>query len=200
MGRKSAWQPVLGPTADLDGAVRCIGAMTIDQLRGAWRQTFGSDPPAALSKDLMARALAYRLQERALGGLSPDTKRLLRSLPREGAEPPRRIKIGSVIGREHQGVVHEVLVVPNGFCWRGQTYASLSTIARAITGTSWNGPRFFGLRGSRKRARPVETPASEPTVQPKAGRRSSIGTRFGSERLRRTSRAIDERSGAVAEP
>jgi Protein of unknown function (DUF2924) len=48
--------------------------------------------------------------------------------------------------REHQGRLHEVLVAPGGFCWQGRTYSSLSTIAKAITGTSWNGPRFFGLR------------------------------------------------------
>jgi hypothetical protein len=49
--------------------------------------------------------------------------------------------------REHQGTLHEVMVVPGGFCWQDKTYPSLSTIAQAITGTSWNGPRFFGLRG-----------------------------------------------------
>ena len=57
------------------------------------------------------------------------------------------MKVGSVIVREYQGELHEVLVVPDGFCWRGEVFASLSIIARRITGTSWNGPRFFGLRG-----------------------------------------------------
>ena len=57
------------------------------------------------------------------------------------------MKVGSVIVREYQGKLHEVLVVPGGFCWQGEVFASLSTIARKITGTSWNGPRFFGLRG-----------------------------------------------------
>jgi hypothetical protein len=57
------------------------------------------------------------------------------------------VKVGSVIVREYQGELHEVLVVPDGFCWRGEVFASLSIIARRITGTSWNGPRFFGLRG-----------------------------------------------------
>jgi Protein of unknown function (DUF2924) len=58
----------------------------------------------------------------------------------------RHVKVGSVIVREYQGKLHEVLVVPGGFCWQEQVFASLSTIARKITGTSWNGPRFFGLR------------------------------------------------------
>jgi hypothetical protein len=83
------------------------------------------------------------------GGLSASTGRLLRSLVKPGAEPPRRVKVGSVLIREHHGVVHEVLVVPGGFCWQGETYDSLSTIAKKITGTSWNGPRFFGLRSKK---------------------------------------------------
>ncbi|HZZ25330.1 MAG TPA: DUF2924 domain-containing protein [Roseiarcus sp.] len=59
----------------------------------------------------------------------------------------RHLKVGSIIVREFQGAVHEVMIVPDGFCWQGTVYASLSTIARKITSTSWNGPRFFGLRG-----------------------------------------------------
>src|SRR5271156_1237632 len=59
----------------------------------------------------------------------------------------RHLKVGSVIVREHQGKVQEVMVMSDGFCWQGRVYTSLSTIARKITGASWNGPRFFGLRG-----------------------------------------------------
>jgi len=62
------------------------------------------------------------------------------------AEPVRQLKVGTMLVREYHGVLHEVAVVPDGFHWQGRTYASLSTIARAITGTAWNGPRFFGLR------------------------------------------------------
>jgi hypothetical protein len=133
--------------------------MNIEQLRGFWRETFASDAPAALSKDLLARAICYRLQEQAFGGLSASTGRLLRSLAKPGIEPPRRIKVGSVLVREHQGLVHEVLVVPGGFCWQGKTHGSLSTIAKMITGTSWNGPRFFGLR-SRKISDQEEDPTT----------------------------------------
>lgn len=67
-----------------------------------------------------------------------------------GTEPVRHLKIGSVIVREYEGKLHEVKVASGGFSWPGQTYSSLSTIARKITGTSWNGPRFFGLRGKDK--------------------------------------------------
>ena len=66
-----------------------------------------------------------------------------------GEAPARRLKPGSVLVREYDGVLHEVVVVPGGFLWNGASYPSLSTIARLITGTSWNGPRFFGLRGKK---------------------------------------------------
>ena len=74
-------------------------------------------------------------------------RKLLERLAKGGPEPVRHLKVGTVMVREHQGMLHEVMVVPGGFSWQDKTYPSLSTIARAITGTSWNGPRFFGLRG-----------------------------------------------------
>lgn len=144
---------------DIEQAIVRIDVMTVEALRSEWRRVFGSDPPPAFSKDLLACALCHRLQERVLGGLNPTTARLLRSLSKPGVEPPRQVKAGSVIVREHKGVLHEVMVTPGGFCWRGETYASLSTIARKITGVSWNGPRFFGLR-SRKQ---IEGEGAGPT-------------------------------------
>ena len=149
LGRTSAAQPASAPAEPLDAALARISEMTVEQVRACWRKRFASDPPAAFSKDLLARALCHRLQEQAFGGLSVLTSRLLHSLGKSGAEPPRQVKVGSVIIREHQGLVHEVLVVPGGFCWQGKTYDSLSTIAKTITGTAWNGPRFFGLRSRR---------------------------------------------------
>jgi hypothetical protein len=137
--------------------------MNIDALRACWRETLGSDPPPAFSKDLLARAICHRLQEQTLGGLNAATARLLRSLTHPGAETPRQVKVGSVIVREHKGVVHQVLVVPGGFRWRDETYASLSTIAHKITGVSWNGPRFFGLRSK----------AMDEPDGPSAGRQSA---------------------------
>ncbi|HLW92528.1 MAG TPA: DUF2924 domain-containing protein [Roseiarcus sp.] len=134
------------PVADLGAELERIATMTIDELRTLWRARSGQGPPESFSKDLVARALAYRVQEQHLGGLDRQMRKLLASLATSGEKPPRRLKVGSVIIREHQGVTHEVLVVPGGFCWRGKTYSSLSTIAKAITGTTWNGPRFFGLK------------------------------------------------------
>ncbi|MGD9920377.1 MAG: DUF2924 domain-containing protein [Pseudorhodoplanes sp.] len=126
-----------------------IRAMAIDRLRLRWRQTFGRTPPKGLTKDLLGRMIAYRIQEEAFGGLDRATAQLLDRLAcdgKGGAEPSRRLKAGTVLIREYRGERHTVTVVPDGYVWREQTYASLSIIARAITGTSWNGPRFFGLR------------------------------------------------------
>ena len=164
LGRPSASQPASAPAETLDAALARISEMNIEQLRGCWRETLAPDPPAAFSKDLLARALCHRLQEQTFGGLSVSTSRLLRSLVKPGAEPPRQIKVGSVLIREHQGVVHEVLVVPGGFCWHGKTYASLSTIAKTITGTGWNGPRFFGLRSRKMRDRQADPTTGRASV------------------------------------
>ena len=98
--------------------------------------------------------IAYRLQERAFGGLDRESLRLLHGLARHGGSPRRRLKPGTVLVRDYQNQRHTVTVVPDGFDWQGTTYASLSAIARAITGTAWSGPRFFALaRGNGKPAR-----------------------------------------------
>ena len=147
---------------DLDAELGRIAAMTIDELRDFWRETRGREPPEALTKDLIARALAHFLQEERFGWLKPQLRKLLASFSGKGKLPMRHLKVGSIIVREYQGKVHEVMIVPDGFCWQGKVYASLSTIARKITGTSWNGPRFFGLRGGEPA--PSLTAAQEPTA------------------------------------
>lgn len=152
--RRSAERPT---AAEVDRDVERIGAMGLDALRALWRNERGGEPPATLSKDLLARALSHRLQEARLGGLSPQLRRLLVAVGKSGAEPVRHLKVGSVIVREHQGVLHEVMVVPDGLCWNGRTYSSLSAIALKITGSTWNGPRFFGLRAA------IEEPTNVPT-------------------------------------
>jgi len=131
-----------------------IAALNIDQLRVLWRETTGRPAPDFLSKELIARALAYRLQEQRLGGLDPHLRRLLISLAKPGAEPIRHLKIGSVILREFDGKIHEVTVAPGGFYWSGQTYASLSAIARKITGTSRKGPASLACAARTRRRRP----------------------------------------------
>ncbi len=176
-------QPTLAPADTIGQTIARIAAMNIDELRRAWQETFQSQPPAAFSKDLLARAICYRVQEDAFDGLAAATARQLRSLSKPGAEPPRRVKPGSIIVREHRGVLHEVLVTSDGFFWRGKTYDSLSMIAKMITGVSWNGPRFFGLRAKREAGASVASAVStEPPLTRSGGRRSSVATgrRFGS--------------------
>ena len=131
--------------AEID-RVRSLG---LDELRTLCRVTFRSPPPSAFPKDLMARFLCWHIQEQTRVGLDLKTAKHLDGLARgakPGANRPTRLKPGTVLLREYQGERHTVTVVPNGYVWRETIYASLSTIARAITGTSWTGPRFFGLR------------------------------------------------------
>ena len=163
--------------------VRSLG---LDELRTLWRVTFRSSPPTAFTKDLMARFLCWHIQERAQGGLDPETAKHLDGLARggkPGADRPRRLKPGTVLLREYQGERHTVTVVPNGYLWRETTYASLSTIARAITGTSWNGPRFFGLRSG-----------AESTASSKAANVSSAP-----ENKRRPIRAAKSQTASAAQ-
>jgi len=151
--------------SDLEPALARIAEMTIDELKEVWRLKAKDAPPPALSKDLLARLLAHRLQEDVLGGLDPRLRKALLLAGTGGKAPARRIKVGSVVVRQYQGKLHEVLVVPDGFCWQGQTYPSLSTIARKITGVSWNGPRFFGLRGGAAEADSSANDAAEVSLQ-----------------------------------
>jgi len=132
----------------LEAEIDRVQSLGLDELRALWRATLRSLPPPALSKDLVARFLCWHLQEQALGGLDVGTRKLLDSLARgdPGTDGSRRLKAGTLLVREYQGERHTVTVVPDGYVWGEATYASLSTIARAITGTAWSGPRFFGLR------------------------------------------------------
>jgi hypothetical protein len=135
-------------TAAIEAEVDQIQSLGIDALRARWRMLFGAVPSKGLSKDLVGRMIAYRIQEEAFGGLDRETVKLLDRLA--GGEKPNefngRLKPGTVLVREYDGERHTVTVVPDGFLWRDTTYSSLSIIAQAITGTKWNGPRFFGLR------------------------------------------------------
>lgn len=187
-------QPASSPADVIEQELARIAAMSTGDLRGLWQTTFGSQPPVAFSRDLLVRAITYDMQVRASGDMSPMTARLLRSMSKPGSEPQRQVKSGSVIVREHKGVLHEVLVIPGGFCWQGKTYDSLSAIARKITGVSWNGPRFFGLRSKKQPECAGQQPdqgdgqmASAKLQSPvrkrkSGGRRSSVGTGVSAER------------------
>ncbi len=121
-------------------------------LRDRWRQLFGTPPPIHAGRDLLLRALGYRLQEKAEGGLNRAARSQLgwpignASIAAESKKrPTRRLKPGTRLVREWRGVTHHVAVTDTGFEYRDTTYSSLSRIAREITGTRWSGPRFFGL-------------------------------------------------------
>ena len=138
----------------IEAEIDRIRSLGLDELRMLWRTKLRSASPPAFTKDLVARFICWQIQEQALGRLDPATAKLLDGLARggkPGADGPRRLKPGTVLVREYQGERHTVTVVPGGYVWGETTYTSLSTIARTITGTTWNGPRFFGLRvgGSR---------------------------------------------------
>ena len=144
-----AWGTVDGPAAGAGHALAqelvAVQAEGLGELRPRFRSLYRWQAPDALSRDLIARLVAHRLQERRLGRLD---RALADELDRLGQGQPagRRVKAGTVLVREHEGIMHEVVVVPGGYLWSGETFSSLSTIAKRITGTNWNGPRFFGLR------------------------------------------------------
>jgi hypothetical protein len=136
--------------------IHSLDGLSRSELRALWTQELGERPPATLGRDVLALAIAYARQERRQGGLS---RPLARELDRLFDQTLRRDRTGkaailmaplprsgTILVREWQGTSHHVTVVDGGFLWNGKTYRSLSGIARAITGASWNGPRFFGMR------------------------------------------------------
>jgi hypothetical protein len=133
----------------------------IADLRSQWRELFDTEAPPFNRRYLESR-LAYRIQELAYGGLKPETVKRLEALGEQldgGSISTRRIRGGDLkpiagtrLIREWQGTEHVVTVTQDGFEWQGRPYQSLSAIARAITGTRWNGWVFFGLKNHRSRA------------------------------------------------
>jgi len=156
----------LSLTERLSAEIAGLKELDLEGLRKRWRKLFRAAAPPHLPKYLLFRVLAYRIQANALGDLDRESVRFLDVLARESelrraqpgyrrskAPPPvppvpdrRRLKPGTILVREHAGVLHRVVVMENGFAWEGKTFRSLSEAAQAITGTNWNGPRFFGLR------------------------------------------------------
>jgi hypothetical protein len=125
-------------------------------LRGEWRRLYRMPAPPRLSRDLLLLGVAWKTQEQALGGLSAATRRhlagLAQALERDGdvtRNRVRRLKPGAKLVREWRSETHTIIVLDDGFEWRGQRWRSLSTIAREISGGHWSGPRFFGLTGTR---------------------------------------------------
>ncbi|MBX9729016.1 MAG: DUF2924 domain-containing protein [Sphingopyxis sp.] len=124
--------------------VEQLGLLDLEGLRDFWRGRFGAPPPLR-SVELLRLMIAWRLQAALSGGLDQATRR---ALARTGAIAPEGSQLGqgAIITRDWQGKRHEVMVLDDGFRWEGKRFRSLSAVARAITGTRWNGPKFFGLR------------------------------------------------------
>jgi hypothetical protein len=186
--RRAARQPAkAAPKASPPLDVSALSIVTgleghdLNGLRRQWRAHLGGEQPAHLERWLLMRVLAYRLQANAFGGLDKAIRRMLRSAKEQDAAAPFdrrapqtrdgvRLKAGALLTREWRGKLERVMVLEDGFAWNGQTFGSLSQIARAITGTNWNGHRFFGLRqgktvetdGARERRRAKVTLANAP--------------------------------------
>lgn len=123
------------------------------QLLPIWAENFKTPPPPKLRKELMVPILAYRMQEREFGGLSHCARARLKEIAaslstRKSIQPENDLapETGTKLIRSWRGEIHEVLATGSGYVYRGQTYSSLSKIAREITGTRWSGPLFFGVR------------------------------------------------------
>ena len=141
----------------IEGEIARLRDLSLEELRAQWQRQMRSRAPGCFKSDLLFRTLAYQMQVKALGGLDRATERLLDRLA-EADDPTavlaslrrRRMKPGTELIRQWAGTAHRVVVTDGGYLYAGQTYPSLSEIARLITGTNWNGPRFFGLRQQKR--------------------------------------------------
>ena len=136
----------------VEEALNSLSELDLAGLRHEWTRLYGTAPSRYISRDLLMRAVAYRIQENAYGGLKPAVARQLRKVMedlRAGRTPDTivrpQMQPGVRLMRDWNGETHSVEVVEKGFAWRGKTYSSLSAIAHLITGARWSGPRFFGL-------------------------------------------------------
>ncbi len=134
-----------------------LKSSSMAELKQQWQALYHSEPPHRISRELLTRAAAYRIQEQVYGGLKPSTRRLLLRLAddaRSGRplkpEPSSAAPAGTVLMREWHGVTHEVRVLDRGVLYQRKRYRSLSEVAQLITGAHWNGPQFFGLRERRE--------------------------------------------------
>jgi len=156
-------------------ALSRLPKLDIRELREEWRRLYKADASPHLSRELLIRAVAYRVQEVALGGLRPEPHRQLRQIAQDLKENGQarirfrpQLKPGTRLMREWQGRTYEVVVLDDGFSWQGTRCNSLSAIARNITGTAWSGPLFFGLKQNRSGSR-RSSPALAPVFAPMEG-------------------------------
>lgn len=141
-------EPVFTPHLPLAALLSSLVQADLTKLRSYWQDRWGAPPPLR-SVDLLRLSIAWRLQAEVLGGLDRAARR---QIARKGRLQPegQELGLGARLRREWQGRMVEVVVTPEGFRWEDRTFKSLSAVATAIAGARWNGPRFFGLRGSAK--------------------------------------------------
>ena len=141
---------------DMEIEIGNLAGLNLSSLRSRWLAAYGTEAPKSMSRELLIRAVAYRVQEDRFGGLSASTKAKLLAGPVSGSKrasirKDRSMKAGTRFLREWNGRTHEVIALPDGqFLYDGIAHRSLSAIARLITGTRWSGPAFFGLKEHEK--------------------------------------------------
>jgi hypothetical protein len=142
----------------LTAEIANLAGLGNDELKARWKAAYGTAAPLRMKRDLLRYAVAYRMQERALGGVKPAICRLLDRMaddaparrPVKATPPARKLGAGAVLVRQWGGVDHEVTVLEEGVLFRGKRHRSLSEVARVITGSRWSGPLFFGLKAPAK--------------------------------------------------
>jgi len=142
----------------LSEEIALLESLDTNQLRARWKNLYGIAAPLRFSRDLLRRAIAYRMQEDQLGGLKPTTRRLLERVAQNArarrpirVAPATKLMPGTVLLREWSGTQHRVTVLEGGVMFRGIRHRSLSEVARLITGSHWSGPAFFGIKANRQR-------------------------------------------------
>ncbi|MEM7233853.1 MAG: DUF2924 domain-containing protein [Planctomycetota bacterium] len=139
-------------TEEIEAELDALESLSHAELKEQWNELYGVPCPKHMSRKFLLGAVAYRIQENAFGGLKKSTKRRLQKIAADVAagkplkKPGLKIKPGTRLLREWNGAVHEVTVLDNGVEYRGESWPSLSAVAREITGARWSGPRFFGLK------------------------------------------------------
>lgn len=149
---------MIGSESELRAYLDRLAKLGAPDLRAEWTRVYERPAPRRISKDLLIRGIAYRVQEQMYGGLKPATVKKLKEIAaalKEGRDLPefhkRELHPGARLIREWAGKTHIVEVIPNGFAWSGRTYRSLTQITHLITGAHRSGPRFFGMRDKRRR-------------------------------------------------
>ncbi len=152
-------QPPSDKATAIRKLVQDLEVAPLPKLRDAWAQRYGKPVPAATSRKLLLRMLAWRIQGDAFGGHKPEILQILtepivrRPKTPMDAATDMKLRIGTVLKREWHGREHQVVVKAEGFAHEGKMYGTLSEAARAITGTKWSGPRFFGLKDTKNRVK-----------------------------------------------